>query len=246
MYTLAGFLSKKEFEANGDIVEFYFSGAWHKVTNSTESTKSLEDWLTWINTQATTIIGDIAEFQGLKSQEYLSFYTEEPLVTKMRFLNEYMASSMGYIYNVELESDGSISSHPFSRKASLWGSMRLIVQGAFQTRYSILAECDLVESPYKNTTKYIVGYGAISDYSNRKDFKFWNCQSVYVHEDRKIDITNFKEGNCKGIHQQVESFGIAKLQGLSIQVEFRKGQDLKTTEKQLQLGDFRCGVLEVS
>jgi len=245
MYTIAGFLSLKEFEANGDIVEFYFSGAWHKITNTTESAKSLEDWITWLNTEATTVIGDTAQFQGLKTQEYLTFYTEEALVTKMRFLNEYMANSMGYIYNTELVNDDSIVSQPFSRKASLWGNMRLIVQGAFQTRYSVLAECDLVESPYKNTTKYIVGYGAISDYSSRKDFRFWNCQSVYVHENRKIDITNFKEINCKGIHQQVESFGIAKLQDLNIQVEFGKGQDLKTTQKQLQLGDFRCGVLEV-
>jgi len=244
LYNVAGFLSLLEFEANGDIVEFYVSGVWKKVTNITENVKNIEDWIVWINAQTQAVIGVYAQFYGTKTLEYIQFVTEGD-VTKVRFLNEGIANALGFAYNVELSSDGSMIAYPFSRQATGWGDTRLIVQGSFQTRYSVLAECDLVESPYKKNTVYVVGYGAISDYSKRKDVRMWLAKSVYTHETRKLDITNFKERNCKGIHQLVASFNITKLEGLTIQVEFGKGQDLRTTQKNMQLGDFVCGVLEV-
>lgn len=226
------------------MIEFYISGAWTQVS-TTSQTLTLSGWIAWLNIACASEIGDYAEFLGTTTLEYIYFVTDESLVTKMRFLNQTLAEIMGFAYNTELVDDGYVSAYPFSNQALLWGKSRLILQASYQTRDSVLAECDLDESPYKSDEKVIVGYGYISSYSLRKDPRTWTAHSVYVDETRKIDIRSFRDENCKGIHQSVLSFGIAKTNGVTLQVGFSRGQQLKTTYSQGQLADFKVSLMEV-
>lgn len=215
------------------------------ITSDSEVEKTLTEWVDYINSTLTSTY--LTSFD-IKTKEFSEIVV--PAVSRLITINRHFAY---YIGLTDTNGDGYF--YPTASEivtGTLWGSHRLILQGALTTKdtqsiYSRLMQPQRITSKQKNGSFESIDY-VVNEYRKDFDLKRWNLSCRWLSKNKEQWVLDFLDNATFGkvsdtVKMYGDNFWINDTETFFLMTEVYNGCDIDVGHSQLL--KFNIGLREV-